>query len=97
MIEEGQDLGSLPIFTRLDGYPVTTEGVQDAYETEAKPGVHKVWWVDPQSNRQVQFNISGTHHDVSRPLGMVFAVEEKQLWGASITGKSPIQTTNAQK
>lgn len=47
--------------------------------------VHKAWWIDPQSNRKVEFELKEKHHDVCRPLGMVFGgVEGETLWGAPI-------------
>lgn len=79
-----ETLLSNPFFGRLQELPGSDSGQQDAYETEGKAGSLKVWWVEGETNRPVVFHISGENHDVSRPLGMVFAVEGKQLWGAAI-------------
>jgi hypothetical protein len=68
----------------LQELPGSDFGRNDAYETESKPGFFKVWWVDDEANQQVVFHVSGERHDVSRPLGMVFAIEGNQLWGAAI-------------
>lgn len=69
---------------RLNGYATETEGLLDAYETEAEAGVRKVWWIDADANRKFEFQLKGNQHDVSRPLGMVFGVEGKRMWGAPI-------------
>ena len=64
----------------------------EAYETETettKPNGQttvgrKVWWIDPKTNQKVEIAPSGEHHDVNRRTGMVFAVNNIQLWGAKI-------------
>jgi len=75
------------VVSRLQGYAPETEGGLDAYETEKEREGSKVWWIDPNTNRQISFGVSGEHHDVSRPMGMVFAVEGNELWGAAVTTK----------
>jgi outer membrane protein assembly factor BamB len=72
---------------RMVGYRTESEGLLDAYETESETGVDKVWWIDPGTNRQIGFHLTGKHHDVSRPLRMVFAVDQKLIWGAAIIPK----------
>ncbi len=83
---EGSLLSS-DFLERLEGYPRETEGLLDAYETESETGAHKVWWIDAKTNRQVEFRLTGKHHDVSRPMRMVFAVDGKLMWGAAIIPK----------
>jgi outer membrane protein assembly factor BamB len=72
---------------RCKGSRTETEGLLDAYETESETGAHKVWWIDAETNRQVEFRLTGKHHDVSRPMRMVFAVDQKLMWGAAIVAK----------
>ena len=60
------------------------EGLLDAYQTESKQGVRKIWWVDGQTNRQMVIHPLAKQHDVSRQLGNVFAVDGKMLWAAKI-------------
>lgn len=83
---EGSLLSS-DFLERLEGYPSETEGLLDAYETESETGAHKVWWIDAKTNRQVEFRLTGKHHDVSRPMRMVFAVDGKLMWGAAVIPK----------
>ena len=61
-------------------------GYRDAYQTQDEKGVDTIWWTDPKTNGQVAFHISGLHHDVSRPMGLIFAVEGNEIWGASWAG-----------
>lgn len=56
----------------------------DAYETESETGSHKIWWIDSATGRKVEFAVAGTQHDVSRSMGMIFAVDGKRIWGAAI-------------
>jgi outer membrane protein assembly factor BamB len=70
---------------RLEGYATETEGLLDAYETESDTGESQVWWVDTETNRQIAFRLTGKQHDVSRPMGMVFGVDHKVVWGAAIS------------
>jgi len=59
----------------------------DAYQTEGAPGKTRLWWVDEKDNQQVGFRLIGPHRDVSRSLGMVFGVDNKdwnRIWGAAI-------------
>jgi hypothetical protein len=72
---------------RLEGYATENEGLLDAYETESETGESQVWWIDPETNRLIEFRLTGKHHDVSRPMSMVFAVDQKQVWGAAISPK----------
>ncbi|MGB8493011.1 MAG: PQQ-binding-like beta-propeller repeat protein [Candidatus Acidiferrum sp.] len=72
---------------RLEGYATEHEGLLDAYETESETGESQVWWVDPETNRQIAFKLAGKQHDVSRPMGMVFGVDHKVVWGAAISPK----------
>ncbi|MGB8474081.1 MAG: PQQ-binding-like beta-propeller repeat protein [Candidatus Acidiferrum sp.] len=65
------------------------EGYWDVYQTEPEAGLPpgglpKIWWVDGQTNRQMVIRPAGQKHDVSRPLGNVFAVNGKTLWTAKI-------------
>ena len=78
---------SVDFLERLQGYRTENEGLLDAYETESETGVHKVWWIDAVTNRQVEFRLTGKHHDVSRSMRMVFAVDGKLVWGAAIVPK----------
>ena len=59
---------------------------KDAYQTQDEKGVDTIWWIDPKTNGQVAFHISGTHHDVSRAMGRIFAVEGNEIWAASWAG-----------
>jgi hypothetical protein len=60
------------------------DGLFDVYRTGQEGGEPKIWWVDGETNRQVVIRPTAQHHDVSRPLGNVFAVDEKILWAARI-------------
>jgi len=46
--------------------------------------VRKLWWIDPKTNQKVEITPSGDHHEVDRRLGMVFAVNKVQMWGARV-------------
>lgn len=59
----------------------------EAFETEPGSGATTTWWLDPLTDRQIQFHISDNLHVVNRPLGMVFAVNAKQLWAADLHPK----------
>jgi outer membrane protein assembly factor BamB len=72
---------------RLEGYATENEGQLDAYETESDTGESQVWWIDADANRQIAFRLTGKQHDVSRPMGMVFGVDHKVVWGAAISPK----------
>ncbi len=78
---------SVDFLERLQGYRTETEGLLDAYETESETGALKVWWIDPETDRQIGFRLTAKHHDVSRTLRMVFAVDGKLVWGAAIVPK----------
>jgi len=73
--------------SRFAGFRTATEGMGDAFETESETGTRKIWWIDPESEQQVGFQLTGMHHDVSRSLGMIFAVDGRQVWGASFSPK----------
>ena len=60
------------------------DGSFDVYQTETEKGGQKIWWVDEQTNRQMVIRPTAKQHDVSRPLGNVFAVDGKMLWAARI-------------
>jgi outer membrane protein assembly factor BamB len=60
------------------------DGLLDVYQTGTEEGPQKIWWVDGQTNRQMVIRPAAKQHDVSRPLGNVFAVDGKTLWAASI-------------
>ncbi len=72
---------------RLEGYATENAGLLDAYETQSESGESQVWWIDADTNGQILFRPTGKHHDVSRPMSMVFAVDQKLVWGASISLK----------
>ncbi|HKM91839.1 MAG TPA: PQQ-binding-like beta-propeller repeat protein [Candidatus Acidoferrales bacterium] len=72
---------------RLEGYRAATEDFADAFETESESGMRKIWWVDAQTSQQIGFQLTGTQHDVSRPLGMLFGIEGKQVWGDAFSAK----------
>ena len=75
---------SKSLFHRLDA---CAGPYMDAFETEGEPGKTRLWWVDEKDNQQVGFRLLGPHHDVSRSLGMVFGVDNKdwnRIWGAAI-------------
>ncbi|HKM84489.1 MAG TPA: PQQ-binding-like beta-propeller repeat protein [Candidatus Acidoferrum sp.] len=72
---------------RLEGYATENAGLLDAYETQSETGESQVWWIDADTNRQILFRPTGKHHDVSRPMSMVFAVDQKLVWGAVISLK----------
>jgi hypothetical protein len=69
---------------RLQVNLAAAEGAGEAFETENGAGWRRIWWIDPQTNRKVEFQAAGTHHDVSRSMGMIFAVDGNQVWGAAI-------------
>lgn len=60
-----------------------SDAYSDAYQTQDEKGVDTIWWADPKTNEQIAFHISGSHRDVSRPMGRVFAVEGNEIWAAS--------------
>jgi len=63
------------------------EELVDVYQTtESVAGVPKVkiWWVDGQTNRQIEIRPAASQHDVSLPFGNVYAVRDKMLWAAKI-------------
>jgi outer membrane protein assembly factor BamB len=60
------------------------DGSFDVYLTERAKGEQKIWWVDGPTNRQMVIHPTAKQHDVSRPLGNVFAVEGRILWAARI-------------
>lgn len=72
---------------RVEGYRTAAEGPLDAYETEDDTGVRTIWWIDAETNRRVEIDVADTQHDVSRQLGMIFAVNKNQIWGAAISPK----------
>jgi hypothetical protein len=71
----------------LADYRAAGASIMDAYETESENGARKVWWIDSDTNLQMGFGVADEQHDVSRQLGMVFAVNKNQIWGAAITAK----------
>jgi len=73
--------------SRLAGFPGSPNNATDAYETASETGFQKVWWIDPKTNQKLEVGVAGTQHDVSLSLGMVFAVQGKQVWGAAIKTK----------
>jgi outer membrane protein assembly factor BamB len=72
---------------RVEGYRTAVEVSLDAYETEDDAGVRTIWWIDAETNRRVEIDVTDAQHDVSRQLGMIFAVNKNQIWGAAITAK----------
>jgi outer membrane protein assembly factor BamB len=60
------------------------DGSFEVYQTEPEKGPQKIWWVDRQTNRQMIVRPTARQHDVSRPLGNLFAVDGKMLWAARI-------------
>lgn len=71
----------------LAEYHTAVETGLDAYETQSEDGARKIWWIDEKTNLQQGFGVIGTQHDVSRQLGMVFAVEKNVIYGDVITSK----------
>jgi len=71
----------------LAEYRSAVESRLDAYETQSEDGARKIWWIDEKTNLQSGFGVVGTQHDVSRQLGMVFAVEKNVIHGDKITPK----------
>ncbi len=63
----------------LDGYRADAESRLDAYETESREGAQRIWWIDEKTNLQAGFGVTGTLHDVSRPLGLIFAVDKNEI------------------
>jgi outer membrane protein assembly factor BamB len=66
---------------------VEPDGLSDVYLTESAEGVRKIWWVDGKTNAEVVIRPAAQQHDVSRPLGKVFAVNGHVLWAATIVEK----------
>ena len=62
------------------------EELVDVYQTGSVEGVPKVkiWWVDGQTNREMEIHPAAAQHDVSLPFGNVYAVRDKMLWAAKI-------------
>jgi hypothetical protein len=72
---------------RVEAYRTAVEVSLDAYETEDEAGVRTIWWIDAETNRRIEIHVTDAQHDVSRQLGMIFAVNKNQIWGAAITAK----------
>jgi hypothetical protein len=72
---------------RVEEYRTGGEGPLDAYETENDTGARTTWWIDAETNRRVEIGVADDQHDVSRQLGMIFAVNKNQIWGAAISSK----------
>jgi len=72
---------------RLSGFRGDPQGATDVYETASETGFQKVWWIDPASGQKVEVGVAGQQHEVSLSLGMVFAIDGKQVWGAAIKPK----------
>jgi outer membrane protein assembly factor BamB len=72
------------VFSRWESYVHLTQGQLDAYETQPQPAVTMTWWLDPQADRQIQFQISGDLHEINRPAGIAFAVVGNQLMAATL-------------
>jgi PQQ-like domain len=72
---------------RIAGYRTAADGPLDAYETEDDTGARKIWWIDAETNRRIEIGVADDQHDVSRQLGMIFAVNKNQIWGAAIDSK----------
>lgn len=71
-------------FEKIQEYATSVDGLLDVYQTEPEKGERKTWWVDGQTNKQMVIHPAAKQHDVSRPLGNVFAVDGKILWAARI-------------
>ncbi|HTS10540.1 MAG TPA: PQQ-binding-like beta-propeller repeat protein [Candidatus Limnocylindrales bacterium] len=81
------------ILHRVEANLSDSQGFGDAYETELETGERRVWWIDPQTGSRQAIGVADEHHDVSTPLGMIFAVDGSRIWGAKIvpTGSSASQ------
>ncbi len=94
-ISDGSSQGSvlkntlLPdaVVNRLKSYSNLPLSQLDAFESELPSGAVMTWWLDPETDRQIQFQISDGLHYVNRPLGLVFAVDAKKLWAADLHPK----------
>lgn len=45
----------------------------------------KIWWIDPQTNQQMEITPAALHHDVDRRAHLVFATKDKQIWAATFS------------
>jgi outer membrane protein assembly factor BamB len=80
------------MITELEARSRASAEYLEAFETETETQklngttstTRKVWWIDAQTDQKVEIAPSGGHHDVDRRAGMVFAVNDIQLWGAKI-------------
>ena len=65
----------------LEGFETGTE----TQETNASiRTITKLWWIDPQTNEEVEITPAALHHDLDRRVGLVFAVNGHQIWSATI-------------
>ena len=55
--------------------------------------VRKLWWIDRKTNQKVEITPSGDHHEVDRRLGMVFAVNNVQMWGARVEQEEKVASS----
>jgi len=74
------------------------EGFETGTETqETKNGsiktITKLWWIDPQTNEEAEITPAALHHDLDRRVGLVFAVNNRQLWSATISGPAAAAVT----
>ncbi|MGB2621219.1 MAG: PQQ-binding-like beta-propeller repeat protein [Candidatus Acidiferrum sp.] len=75
------------IVSRLKSYSNLPLSQLEAFESELPSGAVITWWLDPNTDRQIQFQISDGFHYVNRPLGLVLAVDAKKLWAADLHAK----------
>ena len=74
---------------RQSGFPERPMGATDAYETESQTGYQTVWWIDPKTGQKMEIGVAGKQHEVSISMGMIFARDGKQVWGAEIKYNQP--------
>lgn|GEM_PF-2494413 len=82
----------------LDAFETELEQTRENGTTTAKTKISKIWWIDRQTNQQMEIAPAARHHDVDRRSQLVFAINNKQLWAATFTvTDAAVQTGSAAK
>jgi hypothetical protein len=69
----------------LVAFETEIEGTKQNGMTTLKTKIPKIWWIDPQTNQQMEIAPAALHHDVDRRAQLVFATNNKQIWAATFS------------
>jgi hypothetical protein len=69
---------------KMEASLASPDGFMDVFQTETEDGRQKIWWVDGGTSREMVIRPTAGQHDVSRPFGNVYAVQDKMFWAARI-------------